>query len=103
VDYSLLGYLQKRYDFALNQIPRNTEVINIHENEMVLYPNPSNGMFLYYKETVNTAVPVLFDAMGRTIPVGSVSNNTIHFHQKLPIGVYFLKFGHQIQKFNVIN
>ena len=103
VDYSLMGYIQTRYDYALEQIPRITDVINFSENELVLYPNPSNGMWIRYKGTDQTASPRLFDAMGRTFPVESASNSNILFKNQLPNGIYFLKIGHQIQKFNVIN
>jgi hypothetical protein len=66
--------------------------------ELVMYPNPSNGI-VYFKGITDGQEVSILNHLGQTVQKGIISNNTLNV-QGLASGNYFLEMNGAIVKFN---
>jgi hypothetical protein len=67
-------------------------VVNLEDNQLVLYPNPSNGIFNIQLQQNEKFSVTIFDIQGRKIVEQSFNtNNAIMQLQNLPKGFYQLQ------------
>ena len=64
-----------------------------HENVLLVYPNPSNGIFQLISDVANPMEVTVFNAMGQLIhSEGNVTNNTSIDLRGVPNGLYSVRF-----------
>ncbi|MFA9393084.1 MAG: CotH kinase family protein [Prolixibacteraceae bacterium] len=105
VEYSINDYIETRLKSAQTQTPEiNSTPIAYFETgkeQLLVFPNPSNGFSINYRGIENMDEIRLFDSSGKVLPGETDVFGVISFKNRLEKGMYFLKSGTFVGKFIV--
>lgn len=88
-----------------NNIGLMSPVINLavgdiknSSTELIILPNPVKGDFLYVKNVKEYEIYEIYDATGKLLNKGKLSNGTANI-KSLSVGIYYLKINHIVKRF----
>ncbi len=103
--YGLKPFVQTRIEYAKQQIPGfQTRSTVLAGDWFFIYPNPSDGQFIYinYTQPANTAELTIYNTSGQPVDFNLSSSHqktTVSFPGQLTPGIYLAVYGTKCEKF----
>lgn len=100
VEYGIAEYIEKRGEYAKKQIENATSVHGLENEMLAVFPNPSNGKYINFNQTVDNAL--VYNSSGQIMETINTGRR-IEFKTTLPIGIYFVKCNSKVFRFSVVH